>query len=300
MNAFSEWRLDHPDSDGFEGDLETIAKLLGGEVNGDSIVCPSPGHPADDRSCFVTINKNGHPYIYDCEGPRDAAYAFVRERLKLAPPRMGKDTSAFARDVLSETSPAAGTLVEKYLRARSIALPIPSCLHFHPSLWHNYAKSNWLGMVAERSNVEGYVFAIHRTYLTDAARRYGKAPVDPERMDLGPAKGTAIRLSDVAEELMIGEGIETTLSAMQMYGLPGWSAGSAIMIRELILPPAVKSVIILVDNDAPGENAAREASWRWLSEGRRVRTARSKVGKDFNDWLKAKTAALARAEARHG
>jgi hypothetical protein len=289
MNALSDWLLEHPyGQHGLLSDLEVYAELLGGEVDGDFILCPSPGRPANDRSCIVRINKDGQPYIYDVEDPPGAAYRFVRERLKLAPPRPSANNSAFARDILSETRPAAGTLVERYLRKRALTLPIPPCLHFHPSLRHSGNGGDWPAMVAERADVEGRVFAIHRTYLAYTGN--GKAQVDPVRMDLGRASGTAIRLSPVADELMIGEGIETTLSAMQLFGLPGWAAGSAVTLRQLQLPESVKSVIVLVDNDSAGENASREAAQRWISEGRRVRATRSKVGNDFNDALIARAA----------
>lgn len=286
MNALSEWLLENQEGrrDGFTGDLKVYATLLGGEVDGDHILCPSPHQSADDRSCWVRIDSRGQPFIYDCEGPLGAAYAFVRERCKLAPPKLGVDRSTIARNILSETLPAVGTLVERYLRSRAITSPAPIALRFHPSLRHSRDKHSWPAMVAERADVEGRVIAIHRTYLGHDGSR--KANVEPQRMDLGRTTGTAIRLSPVAEELMIGEGIETTLSAIQMYGLPGWAAGSAVAIRQLKLPADIRSVILLVDNDCAGENASADAAQRWLREGRRVRIARSKVGNDFNDLLK--------------
>ena len=85
---------------------------------------------------------------------------------------------------------------------------------------------------------------------------------------------------------MIGEGIETTLSMIQMSGRPGWAAGSAVMMRSLDLPPNVRTVIILADGDTPGENAAQASARRWLREGRRVKIVRAPPGKDFNDVLK--------------
>jgi hypothetical protein len=286
MNALSEYRLEHPEhpygQDGFAGDLASYAKLLGGEVDGDRILCPSPGKGKNDRSCYIRINSDGRPYIYDVEGPINAAYAFVYQRLKLGP-KASHDYARAALDIWSEALPATGTMVERYLCSRALTLAVPPCLRFHPSLRYSRDQGSWPAMVAERSDVEGHVFAIHRTFLNHTGQ--GKANLNPPRKDLGKAMGTAIRLSPVAEELMIGEGIETTLSAMQMYGLPGWAAGSAIAIRHLQLPDDVRSVILLVDNDPPGENASREAAQRWLSEGRRVRIAHSKVGNDFNDWL---------------
>lgn len=266
-------------------DLEHYATLLGGEVDGDFVLCPSPGRPPDDRSCHVRFNRNGQPHIYDCEGSLGAAYAFVREKLKLAPPKPSADNTARALDILSEAYAANGTLVEKYLRGRALTL-LPACLRYHPSLKHTDI-GRWPAMVAERSDVEGRAVAVHRTYLTFGGK---KAPVDPVRMDLGPAAGTAIRLSPLADELMIGEGIETTLSVIQVTGRAGWAAGSAVMMRKVLLPASVKTVIVLADGDEPGEKAAQFSARRWLREGRRVKIARAPRGKDFNDVLLEKAA----------
>ena len=118
-----------------------------------------------------------------------------------------------------------------------------------------------------------------------------EAPITPNKMDLGAAKGTALRLAPVAEELLVGEGIETTLSAMQLDGgHPGWAAGSAMALRLMVLPPAVSSVIILADGEEAGRHAARAAAARWLGEGRRVRIAYAPEGKDFNDVLQERGA----------
>ena len=267
-------------------DLAEYAELLGGEVDGKFILCPSPGLPLDDRSCCVRIDGLKKIYIYYCEGPLGKAYAFVRGRLKLAPNTSSPDNSAYALRILGETVSATGTLVETYLRSRALTLPIPPCLRFHGSLKHKPSGgSHWPAMIAERSSVAGHIVAIHRTFVAHDGR--GKAPVSPHppRMDLGPATGTSIRLSPVADDLMIGEGIETVLSAMQATGRPGWAAGSAMMMRLLALPDEVGSVLILADGDDAGEAAARDAKQRWLREGRRVRIARAPRGKDFNDIL---------------
>ena len=125
--------------------------------------------------------------------------------------------------------------------------------------------------------------AIHRTFL--AIDGNGKAPVDPAKMMLGPCRGGVVRLGELSDVLMVGEGIETCLAAMQATGNPAWAALSTSGLRTLDLPYAVREVIVLADGDDPGEAAARDCAWRWRREGRRVRIARPPSGMDFNDLL---------------
>jgi hypothetical protein len=125
--------------------------------------------------------------------------------------------------------------------------------------------------------------AIHRTFL--ARDGDGKAPVDPQKMMLGPCRGGAVRLAASGAVLMVGEGIETCLAAMQATGRPAWAALSTSGLRTLDLPDDIREVIVLADGDQAGEAAARDCAWRWKREGRRVRIARPPQGLDFNDML---------------
>jgi len=130
---------------------------------------------------------------------------------------------------------------------------------------------------------DGTPIAIHRTYL--ARDGGGKAPVDPEKMMFGLCRGGAVRLAEPGDVLMVGEGIETCLAAMQATGHPAWAALSTSGLRSLELPKDVHDVIVLADGDEAGEAAARGCALRWKREGRRVRIARPPQGLDFNDLL---------------
>jgi putative DNA primase/helicase len=125
--------------------------------------------------------------------------------------------------------------------------------------------------------------AVHRTFLAGDGR--GKAAVDTPKMTLGPCRRGAVRLAEATDQLMVGEGIETCLAAMQATGRPAWAAMSTSGMRNLELPAHVKEVVILADADRPGEEAAQYAATRWVRQGRRVRIARPPQGKDFNDLL---------------
>jgi putative DNA primase/helicase len=140
-------------------------------------------------------------------------------------------------------------------------------------------------MVAAVRNAAGDIVAIHRTYLTIDGN--GKAPVNPQKMTLGPIGGGAVRLATAGPALLVGEGIESTLAAMMLSGLPGWAALSAGGIKALILPPLpiAAKVTIAADNDPVGLEAAYAAADRWAGEGRTVRIAKPPAGQDFNDLI---------------
>jgi hypothetical protein len=179
--------------------------------------------------------------------------------------------------------PASGTLVETYFASRRLHLPVPPTLRFHAGLRHP-SGSRWPALIAlVTRGTNDIALGIHRTFLARDGK--DKAPVVPAKMMLGPCRGGAVRLADPGNVLMVGEGIETTLSAMQARSHPAWAALSTTGLRALGLPADVRDVIVLADADDAGEAAARDCAWRWRREGRRVRIARPPRGMDFNDML---------------
>src|SRR5262249_20825628 len=181
-------------------------------------------------------------------------------------------------------APSAGaTSAQPQLASRGLHLPPPPTLRFQPGLKHP-SGGIWPGMVAlVTRGTNDMPLAIHRTFL--ARNCGGKAPVDPQKMMLGPCRGGAVPLAATGGGLMVGEGIETCLAAMPATGHPAWAALSTSGLRALDLPEDVRDVIVLADGDDPGKAAARDCAWRWKREGRRVRIARPHQGMDFNDML---------------
>ena len=178
---------------------------------------------------------------------------------------------------------AGGTLVETYLLSRGLHLATPPTLRFHAGLKHR-SGGRWPAMVAlVTRGSDGTPLAIHRTFLARDGGR--KAAVDPQKMMLGPCRGGAVRLGDPTDVLMVGEGIETCLAAMQATGHPGWAALSTSGLRSLDLPKGVHNVIVLADGDDAGEAAARIARFVGSAKAGRVRIARPPQGTDFNDML---------------
>ena len=191
-----------------------------------------------------------------------------------------------ARVIWNAARSARGTPLVAYLAARGIInITPPSSLRWEPRCWHREAHAHLPAMIAAVRNVEGELVAVHRTWLQpDPDGTWRRL----DRASLAPTGGAAVRLAPAAQTLLIGEGIETCLAAMQATGQPAWAALSTSGMIGLALPPIVRTVIILADNDrnGGGERAARTAAARWLAEGRRVRiTMPPEPGTDFNDVL---------------
>ena len=207
-----------------------------------------------------------------------------RRRIAEEPDADALKRSAAALAIWQASQAAEGTPVATYLRSRGLDLPASPALRFHAGLKHP-SGGVWPAMVALVTNgATGSPIAVHRTFL--ARDGGGKAPVEPAKMMLGPCRGGAVRLGEPGAVLMVGEGIETCLAAMQATGNAAWAALSTSGLRSLDLPRDIRDVIVLADGDEPGEAAAQDCARRWKREGRRVRIARPPKGMDFNDLFK--------------
>jgi hypothetical protein len=286
--------------------LQQLARALGGDVSGTQVLAPGPGHSPKDRSLSIKLEPNapGGFLVYSFSGDDPILCKnYVREKLNLLPQpwvknARSKEAGKYGEANRTETAlaiwnaaaPSAGTTVETYFAERGLYISAPPTIRSHASLKHP-SGGLWPAMVAlVTRGVDDRPLAIHRTFL--ARDGSGKAPVDPQKMMLGPCRGGAVRLAPAGDVLMIGEGIETCLAAIQATGHPAWAALSTSGLTALKLPDDVWDVIVLADGDAAGETAARNAAMRWKREGRRVRIARPTQGIDFNDMLMGRSAGI--------
>jgi putative DNA primase/helicase len=275
---------------------EVLAGRLGLRRSGKRYIgaCPACGY----SDSFTVCDGTDRPLVfcYACQDT-DAVILAIRRRglwrhgtdtyqsnLLQTQPRELSRAGIRARELWIRTAVATGTLVELYLRSRGIVMPAPPTLRFLQLTKHSPSDQLLPAMIAAVTVwPERRPCAVHRTFL--AADGRGKAAVDTPRLTLGPCRRGAVRLAEATNELMVGEGIETCLAAMQATGKPAWAALSTAGLRNLEIPGQVQEVVVLADADLPGEEAAQYAARRWVRDGRRVRIARPPKGQDFNDLL---------------
>jgi len=129
--------------------------------------------------------------------------------------------------------------------------------------------------------------AVHRTALTTE-----NPPRRIDRKSLGPTTGGAIKISpdhEVHAGLLIGEGIETVLSASKQFQFkPVWSLIDKNGIAKFPVLSGIESVTIAVDNDpgGDGQRAAAECVQRLTQAGTEVITVQTNLVSDFNDFIR--------------
>ncbi|MEO6094107.1 MAG: toprim domain-containing protein, partial [Novosphingobium sp.] len=184
---------------------------------------------------------------------------------------------------------AAGTLqespAEAYLSARGIT-QFSQELRFHgktPLGPRGAVRFLPAMLAAVRTDVG--VVAVHRTFLDPARARLARFE-QPKRALGRPGKG-AVRLAAPQNgRLGLAEGVETALSAMQIFDIPCWATLGNERFGLVAIPPSVRELFLFVDHDAGGAVAEDRARQAYALEGRRIVTRPPDLtGADWNDVL---------------
>ena len=217
--------------------------------------------------------------------PPDAATLAQREREAKAE---AEKRAAQAKRLWLDAHPITGTVAEAYLRdARGISCPLPPTLRFHGACWHGPTARRYPAMVAA---VQGSGLpAVHRTYLRPDGS--GKADIAPAKAMLGATAGGAVRLTEDHPMLLVGEGMESTLSllcGLLSESVTAWATLSTSGLRGLRLPLQPGQLTIACDGDTAGREAAHALAERAHGLGWQVGIMDPGAGADFNDILNRK------------
>lgn len=191
----------------------------------------------------------------------------------------------------------ASRLVELYLYSRGIKLrpkPVPSALRGHKRVWCTETQTRRPAVLAAISAADGAITALQRIWVSEQFLSDGgiSPPKGSRATDLaagkktiGPMGSGAVRLAEPREVVGLAEGIETALSAAQIFRIPVWAALGAQRLGAVTLPKIVRQVIICGDNGSAGEKAAMAAVSAYQRRGYAAEAAFPDRGADFNEML---------------
>jgi len=121
-------------------------------------------------------------------------------------------------------------------------------------------------MVGKVVAPSGKASAFHLTYL-DGGK---KADVSSPRKVYGSLPdGCAVPLFEPAEEMGVGEGIESSLSGEELFKVPTWAALNEGNLRQFVPPVCTKLLHIFADKDEnyAGQSAAYDLAHRLTRQG---------------------------------
>jgi putative DNA primase/helicase len=289
--------------------LRSIVRTLGGDLydGGRRANIPAPGHSAADRSVSLLLQDDR--VVVHTFG--DGDWRLVLDHLRRlglidaanAPLSVSGATlragPAEARSALERRDaalrlweagrPIRRTSSERHCRLRGIKrdLPGPEALrHCAEAPVAAYRRSRYArpALLAGIQSADGRFTAVEVTYLAPNGRRAEDLRLP--RKTVGPAPGgCAVRLDPVDDEMLVGEGVFTTLSASDWFGLPAWALLSTRNLRVWSPPAGVRSVLIAADRGKDGEASAEVLRVRLARDGVAVTIALPPaLFGDWNEW----------------
>lgn len=291
--------------------LERIVAACGGILldGGTRALIPGPNHSHKDRSVSLRLTEEGRILIH-CFSPKDDWRAVRRALADLgllddesradeastrrAPSRIAaqpldEERVARAGRIWEEGTPLKHSVAEAYLRRRAVpeGLWKSTALRFHPRMTSLDDRARRPALVAAISDAQGALQGVQVTLLS--AHATAKAALATPRRVIGKLMGGTVRLADAQDELAVGEGVETMLTASDVFGVPAWAALSADNLARLVITQPLRRLIIAADNDEAGMRAAQLLRARMASSAR-VEIEPAPVGfNDWNDWARAQT-----------
>jgi hypothetical protein len=192
-------------------------------------------------------------------------------------------TTASALALWGRAGDAHGTVSEKYLTGRKLALPDGDSVIRCVADIGPCGEQNAIMLALMRNVLTDEPVAVHRTFITERATK-------THRKFLGPSRGAAVKLAQASHTLIVAEGLETALAGSAAGMGSVWAMGSSGAIATLPALPGITTLAILAENDRGASEKAVSACRRtWSSAaGKRLFVVTPTVDKDFADvWARA-------------
>jgi len=187
----------------------------------------------------------------------------------------------------------ASKIAELYLESRGIRVrpkPLPEAVRGHLSVYCAETKEFRPATLCAISAADGSITAVQKIWCdTKLVSENGHSPEKGTRaVDLKTPKKTegrmgtgAIKLAEAGHNLGLAEGVESAMSAAQLFSIPVWATCGAHRLDNIQLPDVVRSVVIFGDLGKVGEAAAAKAVNAYT---RRGYAAWAEFPPEYKDW----------------
>lgn len=280
-----------------------IAESLNGSWSRGKGMCVCPAH--DDRSPSLSVTLGRTAILFHCFAGcsnEEVIAALGRRGVRardlfdgggapLAEPQPrqeGPDRNA--RRVWAVSAPLRDSLAERYLRSRSIREFSPELRFDNQTPLGSRDRVRFLPAMIAAVRTDLGVIAVHRTFLDPEGS--GLARFQQPRRALGSLGTGAVRLAPPRDGVLgLAEGIETALSAMQLFQVPCWATLGNERFGLVTIPEGIRELHLFLDHDAGGDLAEARAREAYAREDRRFVPRRpKKFGFDWNDVLQKRPA----------
>lgn len=288
--------------------LRDIVAALGGDLHhgGGRANVPAPGHSPADRSVSLLLDGDRlviHGFgsadwravrahlqglnLIDARGRLAGVTGTTAGAAPVAPSRPPpRARIAVAHSLWAEAIPLVeGDLGYRHFRHRGLWLrSAPHDLRRHPAapvFVFRQAGPTCPALIAAIRTPAGAISAVEIAYLDPDGRAARRLRLPRKTVGSAPS-GVAVRLSPTAAEMVVGEGVATTLSAMARFELPGWALLSAGNLGNWSAPDGVRRILIAGDRGLAGEAAAARLGSRLRAMGTTVEIRLPPA--PFGDW----------------
>lgn len=245
-----------------------IVHHLGGHWRNGRGMCLCPAHR--DTNPSLSIRVGTRSLLFKCfAGCETSDVLRAISTKRLAVPRLeggpaerlpfGSLTrSRLARRIWDESVQIRNGRGGRYLDARGLAAR-PDALRYHPHTPLRVGGVLQFSPAIIASVTQGGEFvAIQRNFLDRRRAALARDLANP-RLTLGRPLGGAVELEPARDVLGLAEGVETAMSASQLLGLPVWAVLGAERLHQILIPAAVRRLILLPDNDLSGWRSVARA-----------------------------------------
>lgn len=301
--------------------LSDLHCIFGGDLRGDGVHAPYPGHSSRDRGMVLRLRHDGRGVLVNTfngewrhalrhvEGelrsrgfvsanvraPTQAERrAFAEAAAKAKAERETRQLSRAQALACEGMAPEPGGPVHTYLAVRGLPASTVARAVNAGAIWEHRDEFKRPSMLAMAHDNSGHLRCVQLTKLK--ADGSGKRGSSIDRLTFGSPTGAACRLFKLSgDTLAIAEGVETALAFHALRGVPTWAAFGSRNLAAFEPPRSVRTLIIAADGDKadperPGDFKgmdAAEALFNRLKPRLRVIIAAAPADLDWLDVLNA-------------